>query len=47
MNNKIYLLQDAASRLKDMAVSSNAETPIQRVKQNKETEKYVPNKRKN
>ena len=46
MNSKFHLLQKASpSRLGEVAVSSNTKKQTQRVKQNEETEKYVPNKK--
>ena len=43
MNIKVYLLQE--TRLREAAVLSNAQKPTHRIKENEETEEYVPNKR--
>lgn len=46
MNEKYhYLLKATPSRLKKVAVWPNTHKQIQRVKQNEETEKYVPSER--
>ena len=46
LNTKIHLLHESTpSRLEEMAVSTNRQKPIQRVKQNEETKEYVPSKR--
>ena len=47
MNSKVHLLHQATpSRLEEVAVLSNAQKLTQRVKENEETEDYVPNERK-
>ena len=46
LNDKSYLLhENIPSRLEEVAVLSNTWKPTQRVKKNKETDEYVPNKR--
>ena len=45
LNNKVHLLHKATlSGLGEVAVLSNAQKLIQKVKQSKETEEYVLNK---
>ena len=44
--NKVDLLYKATtSRLEEKAILSSVQKPTQRVKENEETEEYVPNKR--
>ena len=46
MNNKIHLLHKATpSRLGEVVVLSNVYKPTERVKENEETEEYVPKER--
>lgn len=46
MNNKVQLLQEATPlRLKEVVALCNAKKPKQKVKENEETQEYVPNKR--
>lgn len=47
MNNEVHLLHKAnLLRLKEVAVSSNGQKPIKKVKQNEGTKEYVPNEEK-